>query len=59
MEAAKVNGSTVGGAAVVNCITTGEVVEVNYSAAGRQQGVSLAAGRSSKILVNYGQSSNG
>ena len=54
MEAVKVNGSTVGGVAVVDCITVDKAVEVNYSAAGRQQGVSLAAGRSSKILVNCG-----
>ena len=54
MEAVKVNGSTTGKAAVIDCITAGGVVEVNYSAAGRQQGVSLAAGRSSKIPVNCG-----
>ena len=46
-------------AAVVDYITAGGVVEVNYGAAGRQQGVGLAAGGSSKILVNCGQSSNG
>ena len=39
MEAAKVNGGTAGGAAVVDYITVGGAVEVNYSAAGRQQGV--------------------
>jgi hypothetical protein len=39
VEAIKVNSSTTGGAAVVDCITTGGVVEVNYSAAGRQQGI--------------------
>ena len=59
MEAAKVNSGTVGGAAVVDCITAGGAVEVNYGAVGRQQDVSLAASRSSKILVNCGQSSNG
>ena len=59
MEAVKVNGSTVGGVAVVDCITVDKAVEVNYSAAGRQQGVGLAAGGSSKISVNCGQSSNG
>ena len=59
MEAAKVNGGTVGRAAVVDCITAGGAVEVNYGAAGRQQSVSLAAGRSSKIPVNCRQNSNG
>jgi hypothetical protein len=39
VEAAKVNDGTAGGAAVVDCITVGGVVEVNYSAIGRQQGV--------------------
>jgi hypothetical protein len=39
VEAAKVNGSTAGGAAVVDCITAGGVVEVNCGAIGRQQGV--------------------
>jgi hypothetical protein len=58
VEAAKVNSGTAGRAAVVDCITTGEAVEVNCGAAGRQQGVSLAAGRSNKIPVNCGQSSN-
>ena len=43
MEAAKVNGGTAGGVVVVDCITAGRVVEVNYGAAGRQQG--------SKVLV--------
>ena len=47
------------GAAVVDYITVDRAVEVNYSATERQQGVSLAAGGSSKILVNCGQSSNG
>ena len=59
MEAAKVNGGTVGGAAVVDCITAGGAVEVNCGTVGRQQGVGLAAGGSSKIPVNCGQSSNG
>ena len=48
MGAAKVNSSTAGGAVGVNC-----------GAARRQQGVGLAAGRSSKISVNCGQSING
>ena len=39
MEAAKVNGGTAGGAAVVDYITAGGAVEVNCGAAGRQQGV--------------------
>ena len=43
VEAAKVNGSTAGKAAVVDYITAGGAVEVNYGAAGRQQG--------SKMLV--------
>ena len=38
MGAAKVNNSTIGGA-----------VEVNYSTAERQQGVSLAAGKAVKV----------
>ena len=38
MGAAKVNGGTVGGA-----------VGVNYSAAGRQQGIGLAAGKAAKV----------
>ena len=59
MEAAKVNGGTVGRVVVVDYITAGGAVEVNYGTVGRQQGVSLAAGGSSKILVNCGQSSNG
>ena len=59
MEAAKVNSGTVGGVAVVDYITASGAVEVNYGAIGRQQGVSLAAGGSSKISVNCGQSSNG
>ena len=59
MEAAKVNSSTTGGAAVVDYITAGRAVEVNCGATGRQQGVGLAAGGSSKISVNCGQSSNG
>ena len=59
MKAAKINNSTAGKAAVVDCITTGRAVEVNYSTTGRQQGVCLAVGRSSKVLVNCGQSSNG
>ena len=58
MEAAKVNGGTAGGAAVVDYITASGAVEVNYGATGRQQGVSLATGKNSKISVNYGQSSN-
>ena len=52
MEAAKVNGGTAGRAAVIDCITADGAVGVSYSAAGRQQGVSLAAGKSSKILIN-------
>ena len=59
MKAAKVNGGTAGGVAVVDCITASGAVEVNYSATGRQQSVGLAAGRSSKIPVNCRQSSNG
>ena len=59
MGAAKVNSSTAGGAVGVDCITAGRAVEVNYGAAGRQQGINLAIGRSSKISVNYKQSSNG
>ena len=59
MGAAKVNSSTVGGVAIVNYITAGKAVEVNCGAVGRQQGVNLATGRSSKIPVNCGQSSNG
>ena len=39
MEAAKVNGGTAGGAAVVDCITAGGAVEVNCGATGRQQNV--------------------
>ena len=39
MEAAKVNSGTAGGVAVVDCITAGRAVEVNYSATGRQQNV--------------------
>jgi hypothetical protein len=54
VEAAKVNGGTVGGAAVIDYITASRAVEVNYSAAGRQQGISLAIGGSSKISVNCG-----
>ena len=49
MEAAGVSGGTAGGAAVVDCITVGRAVEVNYGAAGRQQGVSLAAGKAVKV----------
>ena len=59
MEAAKVNGGTAGGAAVVDYITAGGAIEVNCGATGRQQGVCLAAGGSSKVSVNCGQSSNG
>ena len=70
MEAAKVNGGTAGKAAVVDYITVGRAVGVSCGAAGRQQGGwfscrqsskgrRLAAGRSSKISVNCGQSSNG
>ena len=59
IEAAKVNSSTAGEAVVVDYITISGAVEVNYSATGRQQGIDLAAGGSSKILVNCGQSSNG
>ena len=51
---------------LVNCrqssrsrLAAGRAVEVGCGAAGRQQGVGLAAGRSSKISVNCGQSSNG
>ena len=39
MEAIKVNNSTVGEVAVVNYITASGAVEVNYGAAGRQQGI--------------------
>ena len=59
MEAIKVNSSTAGEVAVVDCITVDRAVEINYSAVGRQQGINLAIGRSSKISVNYKQSSNG
>ena len=59
MEAAKVNSSTIGEAAVVDYITAGGAVKVNYSATERQQGVGLATGGSSKISANCGQSSNG
>ena len=52
MEATKINSGTVGRAAVVNYITADGAVEVNCGAVGRQQGVGLAAGGSSKILVN-------
>ena len=48
-KAARVCGGTVGGAAVVDCITVDGAVEVNYSAAGRQQGVSLAAGKAAEV----------
>jgi hypothetical protein len=47
VEAIKVNGSTAGRVAVINYIT-----------AGRAQGVGLTIGKSSKIPVNCGQSSN-
>ena len=59
MKAVKVNGGTIGGAAVVDYITVGGAVEVNCGAVGKQQGVNLAVGRSSKISVNCRQSSNG
>ena len=49
MEAAKVNSGTAGGAAVIDYITVGGAVEVNYSAAGRQQGFSLAVGKAAKV----------
>ena len=39
MEAAKVNGGTAGGTAVVDYITAGGAVEVNYGTIGRQQGI--------------------
>ena len=58
MGAAKVNSGIAGGAVGVNYITAGGAVEINYSTTGRQQGVNLAVGRSSKILINCGQSSN-
>ena len=48
-----------GEAAVVGYSTAGGAVVVNCGAAGRQQGVGVAAGRSSKILVSCRQSSNG
>ena len=35
-KAARVRGSTISGAAVVDCITAGRAVEVNYGATGRQ-----------------------
>ena len=57
-KAARVCGGTVGGAAVVDCITVYGAVEVNCSAAGRQQGVGLAVSGSSKILVSCRHSSN-
>ena len=41
VEAVKVNGGTVGGAAVVNYITADGAVEVNYGAVGRQQGIKV------------------
>ena len=41
------------GATVINYITANGAVEVNYSTAGRQQGFSLATGKSSKISVSY------
>ena len=47
MGAAKVNSGTVGRAAVINYITAGGAVRVNCGAAGRQQGIGLAVGRSS------------
>ena len=37
------------GAAVIDCITAGGAVEVNYGAAGRQQGLGLAAGKAAKV----------
>ena len=49
MGAVKVYSGTVGGAAVLDYITTGKVVGVNYSAAERQQGVNLAAGKAVKV----------
>ena len=60
MEAAKVNGGTAGGAAVVDYITAGGAVEVNYGATGRQQGVGLfTAGRAVGCRYSYRRSSDG
>ena len=48
-KVARGNSGTAGGAAVVDCITVGGAVEVNYSAVGRQQNFSLAVGRAVKV----------
>ena len=49
MKTAKVNSSTAGKAAVVDYITADGAVGLNYSAAGRQQGGSLAIGKAVKV----------
>ena len=48
-EKPKVNVVLQAGAAVVDCVTAGGAVEVNYGAAGRQQGFGLAAGKAAKV----------
>ena len=48
-KAARGNGGAAGRAAVVDCITIGGAVGVNYGAAGRQQGGGLAAGKAAKV----------
>ena len=66
----RVDGGSIGRAAVVDYITANGAVEANYSAAGkavrcwfscRQSSKSqrLATGGSSKILISCGQGSNG
>ena len=50
--AAGVSGGTAGKVAVVGYITVSGAVVVNCGAAGRQQGVGVAAGGSSKISVS-------
>ena len=49
VKAAKVNNSTAGRAAVVDCITADGAVGFNYSAAERQQSVNLAVGKAVKV----------
>ena len=49
MKAVKINSDTAGGAAVIDYITVGRAVEVNYGAIGRQQGIGLAVSKAVKV----------
>ena len=51
-KAARVCGGTVGGAAVVNYITAGGAVEVNCSAAGRQQNIGKLRAEQQRLNQN-------